>query len=195
MLISVRQTVLTLHTELESWSIIMDTEIVNAQTGEVIEAQSTEVEIVDVDFTSEAVKTTLDLNDIDAQDDALAAMSTAEGVQDKLTNLPNKDKDAGIEFTLVDFISIPSQLPEQDAQGNPTGRMLDARRTVLMSATGEAFSTHSKPVYNQLMVVKTLRDRAGVQLRDKPVKVRLVHSLTSNKRQVIALQIVKRKAQ
>ena len=168
----------------------MTTEIVNVESGELIE--SNEAELVNVDFSSEAVKTTLDLNDIDAQDDALAAMSTAEGVQDKLTNLPNKDKDAGIEFTLVDFISIPSQLPEQDAQGNPTGRMLDARRTVLMSDTGEAFSTHSKPVYNQLMVVKTLRDRAGVQLRDKPVKVRLVHSLTSNKRQVIALQIVRK---
>lgn len=169
----------------------MTTEIANVETGEIVEAQGGE--LLEADFSSEAVKTTLDLNDIDAQDEALAAMSVAEGVQEKLVALPNKDKDAGIEFTLVDFISIPSQLPELDAQGNPTGQMLNARRTVLMSADGEAFSTHSNPVYKQLMVIKTLRDRAGVQLRDKPVNVRLVHSLTSNKRNVIALQIVRKK--
>lgn len=170
----------------------MTTEIVNANTGEIVENEITENELVEIDFTSEAVKTTLDLNDIDAQDEALAAMSTAEGIQDKLTNLPNKDKDAGIEMTVVDFISVPSQLPEQDAQGNPTGRMMNARRTVLIGENGEAFSTHSKPVYNQLMVAKTLRDRAGVQLREKPINVRLVHSQTSNKRTVISLQIIRK---
>lgn len=169
----------------------MTTEIANTQTGEIVEANDV-MEIAEIDFSSEAVKTTLDLNDIDAQDEALSAMSTAEGVQDILANLPNKDKDAGVQFELVDFISIPSQLPETDAQGNPTGVLLNARRTVLIGSNGEAFSTHSKPVYNQLMVVKTLRDRAGVQLREKPVNVRLVHSLTSNKRTVIALQIVRK---
>lgn len=148
--------------------------------------------IEDFNADSGALITTLDLNDIDAQDDAMAAMSTATGIQDKLVALPNKDKDAGIEFTLSDFLCTPSELPVMDAQGVPTGEMRPALRTVLIGSEGEAYSTHSMPVAKQLRVIKTLRDRAGVQLRDKPVRVRLVHSMTSNQRTVIALQIVRR---
>lgn len=148
--------------------------------------------IEDFNSDSGALVTTLDLNDIDAQDDAMAAMSTAEGVQDKLVALPNKDKDAGIQFTLTDFICTPSELPVMNEKGEPTGEMRPALRTVMIAADGVAYSTHSMPVAKQLRVIKTLRDRADVQLREKPVNVRLVHSLTSNKRNVIALQIVRR---
>lgn len=176
---------------------VENTELANVETGEIVEYDAPEINEIDKfieDFNSDSgsVVTTLDLNDIDAQDEAMAAMSTAEGVQEKLIALPNNDKDAGIEFTLVDFICTPSELPVVDAQGNPTGEVRPALRTVMIADSGDAYSTHSMPVAKQLRVIKTLRDRAKVQLSEKPVQVRLVHSLTSNKRNVIALQIVRK---
>lgn len=160
-----------------------NTEIV---TIEDVAASDIEKFMASFNDDSSQVVTTLDLSDLDGQDEALAAMTTAEGAHDVLVKLPNAEKDAGIELELTDFIITPSEVLDEES-----GELRQSMRIILIGSNGEAFSTGSMPVARQLQTIKALRERAGTTLSARPVKIRLVHTLTRNNRTAIALQVVK----